>query len=144
MKELTLPYPPVPEHAADLAGVCVEAAKKVSGIDLDFSPESLSWVESQLDKFAADGCGEGEIAATLFCFGCYVGEVLVRSLGGHWERTEDSPLKGLAAWPLVTMMKSGDGWNPIGKVFKRFNEGESESLVYFLDVARGGSGPRNA
>jgi hypothetical protein len=144
VKELTLPYPPTPEHAADLAEVCVDAARKVSGADLDFSPESLSWVESQLDKFVADGCGEDDIAATLFCFGCYVGEVLIRSLGGHWERTEDSSMAGLADWPLVTMMENGDGWNPIGKVFKRFNEGQPESIVYFFDVARSGSRPRNA
>jgi hypothetical protein len=136
--DLKLPYPPTPEHARDLADVCVAAATNVSGISLDYTPASLALVEKQLDKFAADGCSEDAIASTLFCFGCYLGEVLIRKLGGRWVRTEDSSMKELAAWPLVTAMDNGECWNPIGKVFKRFNEGPAEGLDYFFRIAASG------
>ena len=73
---LNLPFPPRPQHARELADVCVETARKVSGLHLDYTPASLALVDDQIDRFARGGVGVDEIASTLFCFGCYVGEVL--------------------------------------------------------------------
>jgi hypothetical protein len=136
--ELRLKYPPTPEHAADLAATCVEAAKRISGLDLDYTVGSLRLVDQQLDRFAGDGHDSNSIASTLFCFGCYVGEVLVRNLGGRWV-SSDSAIQRLAGFPIVVMMESGDWWNPIGKVFKRLDDGEAESIDYFFSVAASGS-----
>jgi hypothetical protein len=135
--DLNLKHPPDPEHAKDLADVCVEAAGRISGISLDYSVTSLNLVEEQLDSFAGQGLDADQIASTLFCFGCYVGEVLVRNLGGRWLRTDASKMNGLTPWPMVVQMGSGDCWNPIGKVFKRFEEGRGEDLGYFFRVAAG-------
>lgn len=138
--DLTLKYPPEPESAKHLAATCVEAAARISGIDLDYSVESLRLVERQLDSFAKQGMQVDQIASTLFCFGCYVGELLTRHLGGRWVRTDASKMKDLTPWPMVVEMTNGDCWNPIGKVFKRFEEGEGEDLKYFFSVATS-SGP---
>ena len=133
--ELRLKYPPTPEHAADLAETCVSAAARISGVGLDYSPESLALVDRQMDRFAADGSDSNSIASTLFCFGCYVGEVLVRNLGGRWVNVETSPMKDRVGFPIVVMMDNGDWWNPIGKVFKRLDDGSSESIEYFYSLA---------
>lgn len=132
--ELRLKYPPTPEHAEDLARVCVETAKRVSAMDLDYSPSSLVIVDRQLEKFRQDNLGSADIASTLFCFGCYVGEVLLRSLGGHWVRLEQSALSQHGGPPIVVHLDNGSTWNPIGKVFKRVDDGEGDSLPYFYRV----------
>lgn len=140
--ELRLPYAPLPENATLLAEVCVEAAKKVSGFELDFRPESLALVEDQIERFRMSGTSVDALGSTLFCFGCYLGEVLIRNLGGRWIEEEKSPMKGLAGWPLVTLMKNGSCWNPIGRVFKRFDEGVSEAIPYFFATVKAGSHSR--
>ncbi len=130
--DLRLSYPPTPENAGRLAALAVDAAREVSGFDLDYTSLSVILVEEQVSRLAASGLPVVEVASTLFCLGCYVGEVIVRNLHGKWEETELSPLKGLAMWPMVVVMPNRSCWNPIGKVFKRFDEGEGESLINFL------------
>ena len=129
--ELVLRYPPTPENAAQFSELAVLAARRVSGVDLDYSSESLIL----LDRIVGDFSGQVEldqIAETLFCFGCYLGEVLARELGGNWVLTERSPIKDYSRWPLALQLDSGYTWNPIGKVFKRFELGEGENLHEFF------------
>lgn len=140
--KLQLPYAPVPENAKLLAQVCVEAAKDVSGLDLDFRPESLALVEEQIERFRADKVPLRRIASTLFCFGCYLGEVIIQTFGGRWVEVEKSPMKGLASWPLVTVLDNGSCWNPIGRVFKRFEEGPGEAIPHFFSVVKSGARPK--
>lgn len=137
--ELRLKYPPEPEYAKNLAEVCVEAAYRISGLKLDYSVKSLILVERQLDLFSKQGNQASQIASTLFCFGCYVGEILLNHLGGHWVRTTESKMNGFTPWPIVVEMTNGDCWNPIGKVFKRFEEGKGENLSYFFRIVQKGS-----
>ena len=131
---LNLPLAPRPENAAALADICVESARKVSGVELDYGPASLTFVDDQVGRFAEGGVQLDEIASTLFCFGCYVGEVLARVVGGRWIAEEESPMRGLAGWPMVLLLPNGGCWNPIGKVFKRFEEGPGENIPYFFST----------
>jgi len=72
---------------------------------------------------------------TLFVFGCYLGEVLVRNADGEWLATAGTPMAGNTPYPLVVRMKrSGAICNPIGKVFKRFENGPEDSLPAFYDA----------
>jgi len=135
--ELRLKYPPEPQYAADLARLIVGTAKRVSNLALDYSPESLQLVDQQLAGFEREGVASADVAETLFCFGCYVGEVFVRNLAARWVRTSESAMAGLTPWPMVVVMPNGDHWNPIGKVFKRVDDGEGESVVYLYEVAGG-------
>ena len=135
--DLTLKYPPTAEFAPQLADLAVAAAKDISHIELDFSAESLHALEDIIERFCADGLSVDDIGSSLFCFGCYLGEVLTRNLGGIWVATSASPMASYAQWPMVIKMDKGDWWNPIGKLFKRFTDGEGESLPYFYSLASG-------
>jgi len=132
--ELRLRFPPTPEYAAQHAELMVGPAKEISGADLDFSPASLKAVDGIVGQMRQDGVRVDQVAETLFGFGCYVGEVFVRSKGARWRSTDDTPMKGLAGFPLVLELGPDNMCNPIGKVFKRLENGEEDSLVYFYHV----------
>jgi hypothetical protein len=70
----------------------------------------------------------------LFGFGCYVGEVFVRNAGGKWRNSAETPLAELAGLPLLIELGTESFCNPIGKVFKRLENGEVDSLPYFYQV----------
>ena len=137
--DIRLPYPPTTENAAKLADVFVEAARATSGLEFDFRPESVILAEQQIGDLESSGMPVEALASSLFTMGCYLGEVLVRGLGATWIKTEDSPLHELVPWPIVVRMPTGYCWNPIGRVFKRFELGNSESLVDFVNSIRGKS-----
>jgi hypothetical protein len=132
--ELNLKYSPTPEHAAALADLVVPVARDVSKATLDYSPASLKEVDRIIENFRRDGVRFKQVAETLFSFGCYVGEVLVRHAGGSWRVGSETPLAKFAGGPLVIQTGPEDFCNPIGKVFKRFENGEEDSLEYFYTV----------
>lgn len=71
------------------------------------------------------------IAETLFGFGCYVGEFFVRNGHGQWARPT-AEQAGLVGFPFI-VRASADSWlNPIGKTFKRYENGEEDSVSDFL------------
>lgn len=136
---LKLKYKPGPATAPQFAEDIVAAAEEISGVQLDFSEESLEDVDGILQSMLDDGVGVGEIKETLFGFGCYVGEVFVRNAGGAWKELVQNDL----GWPLVIALPDGSLCNPIDKVFKRLELGEGESLPYFYRVfAKGRAEPR--
>lgn len=97
---LRLKYEPVPENAAKFAQDIVQAAKEVSGARLDYSPASLAIVEEILAKFERDGCKAEDIKETLFGFGCYVGEVFVRTGHGFWRAPKTAWELDVLGFPL--------------------------------------------
>ncbi|MBU8820423.1 hypothetical protein KL864_31595 [Mycolicibacterium goodii] len=128
---LRLPAPPDPEHAAELAQRAVDAARNVSGVELDYSPASLSLVDGILEEFREPG--SDAVAETIFVFGCYVGEVLVRNAGYEWVNTP--PEAARYTFPLTIYRASTAGHaNPIGKAFKRVDNGGTDSVAYFYSV----------
>lgn len=128
---LRLPAPPDPEHAAELAQRAVDAARNVSGVELDYSPGSLSLVDGILDEFREPG--SDAVAETIFVFGCYLGEVLVRNAGYEWVDTP--PEVARYTFPLTIYRASTAAHaNPIGKAFKRVDNGDTDSVAYFYSV----------
>jgi hypothetical protein len=134
---LRLKYPPVPANASRFADDIVEIAQDASGVRLDFTPKSLEDLDDVVQSFADDGAEVEDVKETLFGFGCYVGEVFVRHAGGRWRAAQPGE-EASFGWPIVVQLGSGDVCNPIGKVFKRLELGESENLRYFYDVFAGG------
>ncbi len=82
-----------------------------------------------------DGKDGEDVAEALFVFGCYLGEVLVRHLGGAWTATVRSALRGVSPWPMVVMLPDGSSWDAIGKAYKRLELGDSEYLPAFFEAA---------
>ena len=140
---LRLQFAPTPENAAAHAQLAVDAARNVDHVELDYSPQSLSEVDRILGKFHAEKLRADQIGETVFSFGCYVGEVLVRHLGGTWKIPEQSFLSRLgfgSSNMMVVQMPNGIVWNPIGKAFKLLEDGKEDSVSYFYDVAASKAG----
>jgi hypothetical protein len=136
---IRLRYPATPENARDHAQIAVDLAREEFDAALDFSPRSLERVDSEIDSLREDGVdGEGA-AEKLFVLGCYLGEVMVRHLGGSWVPTARSPLRGVSPWPLVVALADGTAWDAIGKAYTRLELGDSEYLPAFFEAARGGA-----
>jgi hypothetical protein len=108
-------------------------AASASGVKLDFTPDSLALVDGIFDDFRAEGVTGRQIAETLFSFGCYVGEVFTRHAGGRWRALDDVEL-AVGGWPLVVELGPGRMCNPIGKAFKRLENGPEDSLQYFYET----------
>jgi hypothetical protein len=140
--QLELRYPADFEHAIDHADLAVEIARQEYDYELDYLPQSIDAVDAQIESLREDGLTAEDAAETLFAFGCYLGEVLRRAAGGRWLPTVHSALAGVSPWPMVIGLTHGSSWDPIGKVFKRFELGDSESLTGFfigaieIDAAR--------
>lgn len=137
--QLRLKYEPVPANAARFAADIVAAAAQISGVQLDYTPESLALVDAIFDDFRADGVTSEQLAETIFSFGCYVGEVLTRHAGGRWRATAEDE-QAIVGWPMVVELSEHRWCNPIGKAFKRLENGPEDSLRYFYTVfASGGT-----
>jgi hypothetical protein len=136
--KIRLKYPASPGNARDHAAIAVALARSDYDTDLDYTPQSLEALDSEIESLREEGLdGEGA-AEALFVFGCYLGEVLVRQLGGRWMATARSPLKGVSPWPMVVALPDGSAWDAIGKAYKRLELGDSEYLPAFFETAAGG------
>jgi hypothetical protein len=131
---LKLPFPPEPQYAPQFAGNIVRTSKAVSNLDLDYSIGSLRVVDDLIEGFRGQGAGAEQLGETLFCFGCYVGEVFVKNAGASWNETINTPMNGVAGSPLVLKLPNGMFCNPIDKVFKRLKNGSVDNLPYFYTV----------
>jgi hypothetical protein len=141
--KIRLRYPASPENASDHARIAVGLAREDYDADLDFSPGSLEVADALVESLREEGLdGEGA-AETLFVLGCYLGEVMVRGLGGAWVPTSRSSLRGVSPWPMVVALPDGSAWDAIGKAYKRLELGDAEYLpAFFASAAAGGGGRR--
>lgn len=135
--KLELRYPATPDNAVEHAQLAVEAAWEGFEQDLDYSPGSLELLDEHIESLREEGLTAEDVAEALFAFGCYLGEVLRRARGGRWLPTPRSALAQLSPWPLVLALPDGSTWDPIGKLYKRFELGDSEYLPAFFAVAAG-------
>lgn len=130
---LRLKYAPEPANASRFAADIVSSAAEVSGVELDYSPDSLRHVDEIIEGFRSDGMTSDQVGETLFGFGCYVGEVLNRNAGGAWRSATEQEVNYFG-FPMVVELPSGQVCNPIGKAFKRLEHGAEDSLPYFYHV----------
>ena len=79
----------MPNHAE----VAVQAAARVGGVALNYGADSLGSVDVILGRFHDEGVGVDRVAETIFSFGAYVGEVIVRYVGASWVSLAVVPTK---------------------------------------------------
>jgi hypothetical protein len=132
--KLCLKFEPTPENAPRFAADIVLAATEVSGANLDYTIDSLRQVDAIIESLRSDGVSSDQIAETLFGFGCYVGEVIVRRAEGRWRAAAETPMAELGGFPLVVQHGRDSFCNPIGKVFKRLANGPEDSIAYFYQA----------
>lgn len=133
--KLELRYPATAENAGDHAQLAVRLAREEFGDKLDFSPRSLEALDAEIESIREEGLTGEDAAEAMFVFGCYLGQVIVRALGGRWVGTARSALSELSPWPMVVLLPGGSTWDPIGKAYKRLELGDSEYLPAFFAAA---------
>jgi len=119
-----------PENAGKFADGLVRTAKNMTGQVLDYSPNSITVLESIIDAMRRDGAPFHKMGDTIFCMGCYLGEVFVRNGHRKWAAKESSPMKDFSSSFLIKLSATAY-CNPIDKVVKRIENGEEDSLTYF-------------
>jgi len=103
------PYEPPPPAAAELAAACVRYVASRYGATLDFSPDTLSFVDQWLRDARADLAARPEAALLVQgAAGAYLGEVIRRTFGGQWLVEDDQ-----ADWRLL-LTSVYCAFNPIG------------------------------
>ena len=103
------------------------------GVSLDFSRESLATLDGLLSGSDPlyDTASPAQRDLVIFYAGCYLGEVLVRTLeSAQWQLTEHWP----DATVLVVRAQGGIQVRPFEKLHRRITEGgEGNSLSAFWD-----------
>ncbi|WLW57300.1 hypothetical protein [Streptomyces sp. YU58] len=118
--------PPLePGSASQLAAAIVAAAADISDAELDYSPASIGVVEEIVDGFRAEGVGREEMAESLVAFGCYLGEIVTRHIGGAWR---PAPATHPTTAPLVVELPDARECHPIDWVFGRLEAGATFSI----------------
>ena len=132
--ELNLKFPPTPDAAPKHAALVVDSALEISNVRLDYSVSSLAAVDLILEEWHREKVPCEQVAATLFAFGCYVGEVFVRNAGARWVTAAGTAMQDFAGFFIVLDLGTKGLVNPVGKVFKRLENGDEDNLVYFYRV----------
>jgi hypothetical protein len=96
-------------------------------LPLDYSVNSLRVVDFIVDGLRKGNSERADVRPALFGLGAYTGEVLVRRAGAQWVEF-DAEQRELFGQPVGVRMPDGRVWNPLGKVVKRFEAGERESV----------------
>jgi hypothetical protein len=99
-------------------------------LPLDYSVASLRVVDFIVDGLRKSGREHAAVRHVLFGLGVYAGEVLVRRAGAVWVEFDETQ-RELFGQSVGVRMPDGRVWNPLGKVVKRFQAGERESLRTF-------------
>ncbi|MEU5348055.1 MULTISPECIES: hypothetical protein [unclassified Streptomyces] len=123
-------------HAAEF----VRDVTARSRLPLDYSVASLRVVDFIIDGLRKSGRDRAAVGHVLFGLGAYAGEVLVRRAGAVWVEFDEGQ-RELFGRPVGVRMPDGRVWNPLGKVVKRFEAGERESLRTFYLQLHGRARP---
>lgn len=102
------------------------------GLELDYSPGSLSQLDDLIDSNFGPGSADDH-SSLIVGMGCYLGEVVIRNHGGAWHADEEffrSPA-------VVIEGRLQTHTFPISRVWRRFEYGPEHSLVgYYGEVRR--------
>ena len=133
-RRLNLQLEPKPENGKGLGDFFKGAVKENEGIELDYSTDTLNFVDQFLENYSKE-LKVDDFAETIFVAGCYCGQVMVENASGQWIKQEDANLpNGVNMMPIVLKLPNGTVCDPIAKAFKRFANGESDNLSFFYQV----------
>ena len=110
----------------------IAQALSSSGYRADFTPQSLWEIDRFFDEHSRDGAAKpgGLLAEArgqrLFAVGCYIGEVVLRTLGGEWV-TDDADPEGEINIEL--QLPDGTRCWPVQRTMKRFKNGAEDGIA---------------
>ena len=135
-RSLNLQFDPIPQNGERFAEQFVDAVKKNENKELNYSFDTLEFVDNFLQRFSDEELTVNDFAETIFVAGAYVGQVMVNSNNGMWiDQKEVSDLpQNITMMPIVIKLPNNNIADPISKAFKRFHYGATDSIVYFYQV----------
>ena len=130
------PTPPPKDTNAVMASLADEAVSRARSEfqqSLDFAPESVRKVEQILGKLyevrAAGEMPDDRLHREAETWGAYIGEVIRRHMGGHWEK--DHEVGGPDSYPL----HHGGGQSfPVAWCGKRLINGDEDNVWFKYQV----------
>ena len=114
------------EGLREVAESTATSAQGTLGIQLDFTPGSLEVMDEAIDRFFEPG--SPVIAPTVMSFGAYLGEVVIRNLGGRW--------RPWASWEDAAVVEIGSVAEvyPMRRMMKRMQEGPENSVKFWYET----------
>lgn len=137
--QVHLNAPLEPGSAPQLAAAIVAAAADISDAELNYSPQSIDVVEDIVDGFRAEGVSGEEMSESLIAFGCYLGEIVTRHIGGVWRL---APAAHPTAAPFVVELSDARECHPIDWVISRLESGAAVSIRGLYAAAAVGGADR--
>jgi hypothetical protein len=121
-----------PLQAAHRAKMMVKSAAQL-GVELDFSPDSLTNIDMLIDKERETGIGmTKEMEFVMLSLGAYVGEVMVKHLDAKWVSGADSATQD----PLLILIDNKFAINVISIVLRRFVTGPPNSAATLYEETK--------
>jgi hypothetical protein len=117
-----------------LADQFVESMREL-GWELDYSEESLQTIEDMIDRQFGDwrpwrrGKTAKKNTPIASLVGAYVGEVMIRHVGGEWGWMPEYDV-------AAVKLPSGHWTSPPAKAQKRFMKGKEDNLVFYYEALR--------
>lgn len=117
---------PDPAWYGEEAGQFVDIMRNLApDLRLDYTRTSVialeQFVAATFDPPGSTFVGEGLKVG----IGCYIGEVIRRTVGGRWDAQGRPQINGIGEVEAIY---------PVQKVIKRFTNGPEDSLVHYYDT----------
>ncbi len=71
------------------AQLVIDVLSEKEQVHLDYSAESISWLDNYIDEHRAD-LNDGDKLLLQEKFGAFLGESILRNFGGRWVRNNDN------------------------------------------------------
>lgn len=102
------------------------------GQPLTFAPEDAYALDAVVDRYLATLPGYDGRRGYAFSLGAYLGELVIRVVGGHWTRDEVTGQPGV-------LLPSGRMSLPMDETAHRLEVGMSRGLAAFVEACADGS-----
>ncbi|GEM_PF-3528420 len=126
------------DNVSEFTDAIIASSKKgpVKDVTLDYSPQSLSDLDKIITEFSKIGLPETQIHPALNMFGLYLGEVIIRNIGGRWTDAEEETAPLLLVFENIGDQDVQDIYlNPIGKIFQFFKDNNKDPIPHFFELA---------
>ncbi|MDB4893040.1 MAG: hypothetical protein JWL61_4895 [Gemmatimonadetes bacterium] len=120
--------------APDLASACgyagdaVRNMEKIYGVRLNYSLASLAQVDRTLGEWREGGATLEAVTKSLYAFGSYAGEVLLRYARGRWTEPKEEQYGNIDDLFLFVTLHDGREWRPIAIAVHALLDGPEFSL----------------
>lgn len=128
MPKMRMDIAPDMRSVLGYAGDAVRNMVSVYGIPLDYSLASLTHVDGALREWRDGGAPLEAVTKSLYAFGSYAGEVLLRQAPGRWTEPKEEQYGNMDDLFLFVTLKDGREWRPIAIVVHALIDGPEFSL----------------